>query len=566
MAYGCGQSSSGDCSDNGTCAPAEGGIEGGADVVDGSAGPDAADADASVTTDADASQVDVDVDAAPVTTLDSSVDAEAGDGSDGFACDPTKDPSVEPCVIGDSYGVFVSPTGHTGAKGTMGDPFSTFTDAIAAATGHSDRVLACAGNYDESLVLGAVAGQDGGGAPQEGEAGSDASLQGFSGGVTVYGGLDCSNANQWKYTGTKAILAPSAAGTALTVKGLVAGVTFKDVGFHAVPAIHGGESSIAVFVSESASVTFTRCDFEAGAGLQGVDGTAVAPFASGAPMGQVGAVGNGGASTPNTCGGLAMASVGGAGGPPGPQGANGIDGSPGPSNQGTATGCSMNNTGGGNGANGSNGAGGFGATGWATFDQNGWTPIDGTAGGSGTVGQGGGGGGSADATGGGGGGGAGGCGGAAGLSGTGGGSSVAILVFQSSIDIEQSSIAASNAGRGGNGAGGQAGQAGGGKANGFGGTACSGGKGGNGGSGGGGGGGAGGLSVGVLWTGTAPVIDGSSLGQSATGDAGSMLPTIGQTTVGVAGAGGAAGAAAAAGANPGTVGKDGTAGAVVQFQ
>jgi hypothetical protein len=534
-AYGCGQTSSGSCEDTATCAATDSG--GDHTAPDADAAPEAEGA------------------------LDAGVDAaDAGDGFDGHACDPTKTPAQDPCVISDMYGVFVSPTGRSGAAGTMSDPFSRVADAIAAATGESDRVLACAGSYDEALTLGSSSPQDAGSIDlQDAESEAAQEEAAFSGGVTLFGGLDC--ANGWQYTGAKAILAPMTRGAALTVKGLAVGLTFEDFGFHAVPATESGESSIAVFASGSAApgLVLIRCELVAGAGQPGTDATAVMGFDAGAPPGQPGTANGGGGNAPNTCGGVAMASVGGAGGQPGAAGGDGQDGTPGPSNKGTEADC-----GGGNGSVGVGGGAGAGASSWAAFGQNGWVTTWGASGGPGAVGQGGGGGGSVDNSGGGAGGGAGGCGGAGGAPGTGGGSSVALLVYQSSVDLEQCSITTDNAGRGGNGATGEIGELGGTKGLVVAGTGCAGGKGGSGGSGGGGGGGAGGLSVGVLWSGTAPTIDGSPVGQAVAADAGGTTGTLSQVNVGTAGAAGmhgSGGAAVTPGANAGTDGTDGKPGA-----
>src|SRR5580692_9182203 len=141
-AYGCGPSSSGSCEDLATCAP----VDAGGDQTTSSV-ESGAEAEAS---------------------LDAGVDAaDAGDGFDGYVCDPTKTPAQDPCVINDTDGFFVSPKGRIGATGRMADPFLRVGDAIAAATGHTDRVLVCAGSYDESLILGSTPstpGQDAGSA------------------------------------------------------------------------------------------------------------------------------------------------------------------------------------------------------------------------------------------------------------------------------------------------------------------------------------------------------------------------------------------------------------------
>src|SRR5580658_4916734 len=331
-AYGCGQTSSGSCADNGTCA---GTMEAGGDQTAPilESGP----------------EVEAAVDAG----------ADAGDGYDGYVCDPTKTPAQDPCVISDDDGFFVSPNGRSGAAGTMADPFLRVGDAIAAATGQSDRVLVCAGTYDEALILGSTPGQDAGTAgAQDAESEAAQEEASFTGGVTVFGGLDC--ANGWKYTGAKAVLAPSTRGTALTVKGLMVGLTFEDFGFQSIAATQSGESSIAVFASDSPApgLVLIRCDIQAGVGQPGMDQVGVMGFDGGAPSGQPGTATGGGATTPNACGGVAMASVGGAGAPPGATSTTGFDGfpgSPGPSNLGSSSACASTGLGGGPGANGAAG-------------------------------------------------------------------------------------------------------------------------------------------------------------------------------------------------------------------
>src|SRR5580698_8051928 len=280
-AYGCGPSSSGSCEDLATCAP----VDAGGDQTTSSV-ESGAEAEAS---------------------LDAGVDAaDAGDGFDGNVCDPTKTPAQDPCVISDTDGVFVSPNGHLVATGKMADPFLRVGDAIAAATGHSDRVLACAGNYDEALILGSSPGQEAGAAGvQDAESEAAQEEASFTGGVTVFGGLDCTNG--WKYTGAKAVLAPTTRGTALTVKGLMVGLTFVDFGFHSIAATQSGESSIAVFASDSPApgLVLIRCDIQAGAGQPGTDQVGVGGFDGGALVGQPGTATGGGGITSNTCGGVA---------------------------------------------------------------------------------------------------------------------------------------------------------------------------------------------------------------------------------------------------------------------
>jgi hypothetical protein len=455
----------------------------------------------------------------------SNSEADAFDGSDGFVCDPTKKPSLPGACITDVSGVFVAPSGRDGAPGTMADPLRKIVDAITLATFGAKRVLACGGTYNEKVTI---------------DANADA--------LSLYGGLDCTHGWKWA-PATPTVLAPTTPGIVLTIRGLSAGVIIEDFGFHALPGVNPGDSSIAVFTSkftsQAAGVLLRRCDIAAGQGQDGEDQVELHQLPK-APDGALATPDAGAPPMPNACSGVANASVGGGGGPPGIAGNDGMDGTPlKASNKGTARGPSGNGCFGASGANGVGGAPGEGASTWATFNESGWKPTAGQPGGSGSVGQGGGGGASLGPVGGGGGGGAGGCGGAGGAGGTGGGSSIGVLAYQSIVTLEQCRLTASDAGRGGKGASGQVGQYQGyaGSRGGM--DGCEGGKGGDGGGGGGGGGGAGGLSAGIVWTGTPPTLDAISGGGAIVGQMGSG---------GAFGTGGA-------GVGPGFDGTPGTAGA-----
>ncbi len=432
--------------------------------------------------------------------------------------------TADPCVLTETYGVFVSPAGNdTTGTGSRTAPYATVGHAMdAAKTAGLARVYACgtAGHYGENLVVGSSRT-----------------------GVTVYGGLNCTTSpSTWTYSaGDQATVAPSS-GYALQV---TAAVTFEDFAFTSAAATTTGASSIAVFASNATSVVLERCSVQAAAGMTGQSPTAPSPFAAAAPGGNPGAAppaGAGGAAVPNP---LCPTSIGGAGGSAKAGELDGQTGQPGASNAGTNAACiGTPSEGGGVGASVTTpGTVGPGASDWAAFSATGWSPTSGATGGTGSIAQGGGGGGAGAAGsvfGGGGSGGAGGCGGTGGPPGTSGGSSIAILSYNSSITFETCTLTAANAGAGGRGAAGQSGQPGGGP--GLGGTAaCSGGAGGNGGNGGGGGGGAGGVSAGVVWTGTAPTISGGTQTPGAAGAAG----TNGDGT---------------------TTAKAGIAGGVVQFQ
>jgi hypothetical protein len=436
------------------------------------------------------------------------------------------DPSSDGCVIGERFGIFVSPQGSDNSAGTMLAPVATIGHAIDVAKAAGKAVFACgsAGSYTSENLLVGVARE----------------------GVRVYGGLDCSNPAAWRYDASKqATVAPASNGYALEVTGLTTGVVFEDFAFVARDGSASGESSVGVFVQGSSNVVLRRCTVTAGAGVAGQDAAQPPGFGNAAPSGNGGTANARGLASANP---VCPGSVGGAGGAPvAPGGANGDPGTPGSPNEGVASAQDCGNgSSGKNGAAGTAGGDGEGAGAWGTVASSGWTPAAGSSGALGAVGQGGGGGASTDGSGGGGSGGAGGCGGAGGPGGGGGGSSIAILAYNASLDLESCTLKAANGAAGGKGAPGQTGQGGGTHGNGAV-NACQGGKGGSGGNGGGGGGGAGGVSAGVLWSGaTAPTINGVSV---------SAASSLAGVSTGAAGAGGQGPAS--------NVGKTGTAAAVI---
>ncbi len=458
-------------------------------------------------------------------------------------CDPTMDPKDHPACVDDVFGVFVDKeSGVDTNPGTKAAPLKTVAAAITKLEGKK-RIFLCEGNYFEHVTI----------------------AKPFS----VHGGFACGT---WSYNGTKARFAPNDTGYILQVALVTEPILVTDLALEAVDAQTTGASSIAAFITRSTSVTLRRMSLSAGAGVAGADAAATTDYVP--PVGPDGYPGDdpaqaGKARQNPGC----TASVGGAGGreatpdgragqvslaTPFPESSTGAGGTSGAD-------CASGGAGV-NGSYGAAGAEGVGAAAFGALDTTGWKPTNGLPGGKGGDGQGGGGGAWIAGAGIGGGGAPGSCGGAGGEGGMGGGSSIALLVFDSSVTVDSSSFAAKDGGTGGKGGDGQKAQlpstsaapptA----------DACAGGLGGVGGSGGGGGGGAGGLSVGILYKGPAPVVDGTPT-PSAT-ELGSV--TLGSGHPGGAkGVGGGAAQAVApvsrAGAD-GTAGIDGTAHAVLGLQ
>jgi len=447
-------------------------------------------------------------------------------------CDPAADPKDAPrCVVSD-FGVFVdAAAGADGNPGTKEAPVKSITAALGKLAGKT-RLYLCDGTYPEHVKLSAP--------------------------VSLYGGFACGS---WSYSGAKAKLAPTGKGLALEIRAASADLVLADLDVSANDATEPGESSIAAMVASTTSATFRRTSLTAGKAVDGADGLPAADFApAAAPDGTPGA--GGGAATPNPA---CTTSIGGAGGRnASPNGANGgvavipvyPTGNTGGGGIAGAT-CGIPAS---DGAYGVEGTGGAGAAALGVLDASGWKGADGAKGGAGGNGQGGGGGAQRIEGGVGGSGGPGGCGGAGGASGTAGGSSIALLVFQSDVRLDQASLNANDAGRGGNAANGQKAQLG--SANpgspGSFASACAGGIGGVGGSGGGGGGGAGSLSVGILYKGKAPSLNGASTPAADT------LPSVSLGAKGAPGAKGLGGIPAQPAVPISRPGQDGTEGTTGQ--
>lgn len=456
------------------------------------------------------------------------------DGFDGFTCDVAKTPKDDSCVLLGflNTGVFVSVmTGSANGAGTAISPLNDIGIGVAKAKSLGlKRVYVCGGTYPTQLTID--------------------STNDF--GVAIYGGLVCPGAGadagtNWAWTGIATKVAPTTPGVALSISGTSMRASFVDLEFDAVDAATAGESSIAVFVKNATAVVFTRSKAKAGAvNAPGANGGAFSNHAAGAaPSGSniSGATPGGGGV--NACLDAVSSAAGGTGGV---AGFGGSDGSSvptvGTNNAGLGgTTCTPGTVG----TNGASNPGGVGAVKSGTLSVSGWSTSPGADGKNGNPAQGGGGGGGRTVVGPGGGGGAGGCGGGKGLGGQTGGSSIAILLFNSDVTFTSCAIVSQLAGAGGKGGDGQSGQSGGGQGLGV----CDGAAGGVGAGGSGAGGGAGGASVGVMWSGTAPKIDGATVTQATTQNG---------VTVGAAGARGAKGAGAAA-TGTGNAGQDGADGA-----
>ena len=468
-------------------------------------GTDASTADGS----RDTSAPDASPDGAP--PPDATPDADAGPPP----CNTALDPKSAPCVVDETLGVFVAPTGSdTTGDGTKAKPYATITKAVAAPRPGMLRAFVCAGTYKEPAVVTAAAD-----------------------GVAIYGALDCAT---WAYdAANKVLVAPTAHGPALTVTGIATGLTIEDVEFDAQAGTAPGESSIAGVVSRASGVTLRRVRLVAGAGVDGAPGVVPSTSLQAAEVGIASDTSpgiGGGHPTKTTCP-FGPTSIGGQGGAGGDTPTPGSTGLPGPSNGGVGSAACSNTLGGVSApAVASNGPG---ATKLGSASNLSWMPGAGAKGEPGGTGQGGGGGAGAMGPGNGGAsGGSGGCGGDGGGPGAGGGASVALMAIGNlTVALEDSTLTSSKAGAGGAGAVGQAGAAGADRGRNNAGSGCNGGPGGSGGRGGAGGGGAGGISVGILFTGGEPLRDAATVATTFVGAAGAAgvggAPTANDGVAGV---------------------------------
>ncbi len=448
-------------------------------------------------------------------------------------------PHDAPCTVDDQFGVFVAPTGNDESPGTKALPFRTVSRALGAIVSvpgdggvSKRRIYVCAGTYNESIVIDsahAPAGIYGGFNCPSGAmnpivpAVSDAGLTAMAEAT--------SSKIPWTWSaGARARIGPTGSQVDLpipcSIHGLTTSIAIEDVQFDAPPAAgqessRSGRSSVAALIEGSHGVAFRRVVFRASNATNGL-----VPEPRGNAPEKAVLAGNssndsqGGAGKACVCP-LSGRSQGGQGGLGAEHAESGLPGSSEPIVPQTANAFNDGSGGAGGVLNASScavghpGADGLSAvkqgaspTGFGGWTATGWVPEAGGRGDDGSPGQGGGGGGgAADPIVGGGGGGCGGCGGAGAEGGGGGGSSIAVLMIESSGRFDGCTFFAKDGANGASGGPASAGQPGGvaGMSSG----GCSGGRGGAGGAGGAGGGGAGGLSLGIGYTGNAPVIEGA---------------------------------------------------------
>src|SRR5215471_10632735 len=156
-------------------------------------------------------------------------------GPDVPACDGSRSPSVDPCVIDDRFGVFVTPTGNDGAAGTQAAPLRTLAAALALAHQRSVRVYVCDGgtSFAETMTINATLG-----------------------GAALFGGFTCTSA-QWTYSTSRRAVVRPATGPALSIQGS-AGVLLEDFELEGADGLAAGTSSFGAVVNQASGVVLRR--------------------------------------------------------------------------------------------------------------------------------------------------------------------------------------------------------------------------------------------------------------------------------------------------------------------
>ena len=372
------------------------------------------------------------------------------------AADPKKDAPPPPMgtppdsELTEKFGYFVAEKGNDESDGSRATPFATLGKALSKAKVDGKRVYVCAGTYPEALTL-----EDG---------------------VSMIGGYDCTR-GEWMNAASGRARVTSPTSPAMRAKGIVSKTRFEGFDVIAPSATEPSASSFGFIAEGCTALVMVNTNIVAGRGASGLVGAQAIQLA---PSGSFD--GNDGeaaaftgamvsqpmpAPRPGVAGGTGACS--GAAGHDGGQGGRGGAGAiwavhpSGLSNDwflesGLLGGEAKD------GADGTDGNAGTSAQSVGTFTAQGFVTSDGVRGDDGEPGHGGAGGAGAGPTvegyyqrgkwwygSGGGSGGAGGCPGLAGGAGKGGGASVAVLLWNSPIEIQKSTVEAMNGGDGGRG-------------------------------------------------------------------------------------------------------------------
>lgn len=187
------------------------------------------------------------------------------------ACDGSKSPAEDACVVVEAFGVFVSSgSGSALGDGTRARPLASITSGLSAAKASGKRVYACAETYAETLTL--------------------------ENGVSMFGSLACESG--WKPVARHAtVQAPTS--PAAHALGIAAVTRVEGFDLSAPDASGAGDSSIALLAEGSPGLRFRLGTLHAGQGAAGADGNGGIQLA-GSPTTMDGSNG----TTAGTCSGL----------------------------------------------------------------------------------------------------------------------------------------------------------------------------------------------------------------------------------------------------------------------
>ena len=201
--------------------------------------------------------------------------------SDDAARDPAADPAADPAdtatgkappkaapvggpasvnELTDALGVFVAPSGKTGAEGTHSRPLATIQAGIELAKRVGKRVYVCAGTFHEALTL------------------ADS--------ISIIGALDCT-AGEWR-PGALHTRVESPSSPAITAANITSATRVEGLEIVAPHATQPSGSSIGLLATKASALVIANTKISGGNGMKGDDGTdgiqlANSPTSNGAP-------------------------------------------------------------------------------------------------------------------------------------------------------------------------------------------------------------------------------------------------------------------------------------------
>ena len=168
------------------------------------------------------------------------------DSGDGPKAPPVKGTPPNDTIT-EEHGVFVAPSGRDTNDGARARPLATLNAAITVAAKAGKIVFACTGKYPEALVV------------------SDS--------ISVIGGLDCADPSSWK-TGAAASRIESPTSPAVTARSITTETRLESLDIVAPDVSAPSASSIGLFADHAAKLTVASSTITAGNGANGTNGAA----------------------------------------------------------------------------------------------------------------------------------------------------------------------------------------------------------------------------------------------------------------------------------------------------